>query len=123
MKTMVLGASPKPSRYSHRVTLLLQAQGYQVIPVGVRPGIIGHQQIVDLKSKPLFPELHTITLYLSKNNQQFWYQYILDLKPQRVIFNPGSENPELSQLLYQARIEWEESCTLVMLSVGNYQLA
>ena len=121
MKTMVMGASPKPYRYSHRVTLLLQEQGYPVIPIGVSKGIIGNQEIVDLTTKPTFQELHTITMYLSKENQQLWVQYILELKPQRVIFNPGSENPELCQQLVQAGISCEESCTLVMLSIGNFE--
>ena len=118
-----MGASPKPHRYSHRVTLLLQEQGYPVIPIGVRTGIIGNQQILDLSSKPSVQELHTITMYLSKENQQSWYQYILDLSPKRIIFNPGSENPELFQLLVDADIHCEESCTLVMLSIGNFEPA
>lgn len=122
MKTMVLGASPKPYRYSHRVTLMLQQNGFKVIPIGIHTGNIGGQPIIDLTEKPYFADLHTITVYLNSINQRSWWQYILELKPQRVIFNPGSENPELYKLLSTAGINNEEACTLVMLATGNFNL-
>ena len=121
MKTMVMGASPKPYRYSHRVTLMLQENGFEVIPMGIHQGTIGGLQIQDLNQRPLIQDLHTITMYLNETNQKPWYPYLLELSPKRVIFNPGSENYELFLKLEAAGIEFEESCTLVMLSTGNYR--
>jgi predicted CoA-binding protein len=123
MKIMVMGASPKSYRYSHRVTLMLQENGFEVIPVGIHPGVIGNVPIIDLNNRPVYDDIHTITMYLNHVNQRHWYQYILDLEPKRVIFNPGSENQDLLELLETAGIEYEESCTLVMISTGSFQPA
>lgn len=120
MKTLVLGASPKPYRYSNKVVLVLQEAGFEVIPIGINPGNIGSQRIYDLYQKPLFSDIHTITIYLNKWNQEQWYSYLIDLMPSRVIFNPGSENPEFYRLLGSSGIEFEEACTLVMLNTGSY---
>jgi len=120
MKTIVLGASPNPSRHSHRVTIMLLQQGYEVVPMGIRKGRIVDNDIVDLRSQPTIENVHTITLYLSVANQQSWYQYILDLNPLRIIFNPGTENPELRKMAKEKGIATEEACTLVMLTVDTY---
>jgi len=117
---MVLGASPKSYRYSNKVVLVLQEAGFEVIPMGINPGNIGSQRIYDLYQKPPFSDIHTITIYLNKRNQEEWYDYIIDLMPGRVIFNPGSENPEFYRLLELSGIEFEEACTLVMLTTGSY---
>jgi hypothetical protein len=49
-----------------------------------------------------------------------YYDYILSLKPKRIIFNPGTENEELMKLAKQNNIQPVVACTLVMLSIGNY---
>ena len=120
MKTMVMGASPKPHRISYRVTLILSEGGHEVVPIGINKGNIGSLEIKELESKPSIEDIHTISMYIGPANQRSWYQYILDLKPKRVIFNPGSENPEIYEKLTLAGIAFEESCTLVLLSTGSY---
>jgi predicted CoA-binding protein len=116
---MVLGASPNPSRYSHRATLYLAEKGYEVFPVGLRGGVIGDTTI--LTGPPIIEGIHTVTLYLGPQNQPNYYDYILnELSPQRIIFNPGTENEELIKLARENSIDVEVACTLVLLSIGNY---
>ncbi len=117
-KTVVIGASPNPQRYSHNATLKLVAHGEEVFPVGIRAGKIGKLDI--LLDKPLVSDVETVTLYVGPAHQGAWTSYILELSPKRVIFNPGTHNPELIQHLEQAGIETEEACTLVMLATGTY---
>ena len=117
-KTLVLGASLKPHRFSYKAILTLTCHGYPVAAVGLREGRIGE---VDIR-KP-FPELtdiHTVTLYVGPVHQSFYKDYILGLHPARVIFNPGTENPEFESLLDENGIEVVEKCMLVMLSKGEY---
>jgi len=90
------------------------------VPVGINQGTIGGLDIWDLRKKPSISKLHTVTVYLSPENQVSWYQYILDLHPKRLIFNPGSENPEFYQKLDTSNIFYEEACTLVMLAHHSY---
>lgn len=120
MKTVVIGASPNPGRVSNRVTLLLLQKGIEVVPLGIKNGTIGASSIVDLRSRPEIENVHTITMYLSAVNQAPWYHYILELDPERIIFNPGAENPELRELADKKGIYTEDACTLVMLSIDNY---
>jgi hypothetical protein len=94
--------------------------GFDVVPVGIHSGLIGKKAIVDLNERPIYPGIHTITMYLNRINQRMWYRYILELGPERVIFNPGSENPELYTILFENEILYQESCTLVMLASGSY---
>lgn len=117
---MVVGASPNAYRYSYVATLRLQQEGIEVVPIGINPGTIGNQPIIDLNQKPKFTDIHTVTMYLNPGNQISWYQYIIALQPERVIFNPGSENPELYGLLEDAGIKYVQACTLVMLASSNY---
>ena len=117
-KTIVLGASTNPSRYSHRVTNMLNANGYETIPIGIKKGEIGGIAIeTDLQEHK---EVDTITLYLNPERQKRYYDYIFSLKPKRIIFNPGTENPELIKLAKENGIEPIIACTLVMLSIGDY---
>ena len=118
MKVLVLGASPKSERYSYKATQMLRSFGHEAVPVGHSLGFIGETEI--LKSVPEEEVFDTVTLYLSPQNQEPYYQTILDLKPRRVIFNPGTENPNFETLLNQADIETEEACTLVLLSTGQF---
>ena len=117
-KTLVLGASLKSERYSNIATNRLLSHGHEVVPVGLRDGFIQHAKI--LTGKPKVEAVDTVTLYMNPKRQQDYYDYILDLKPKRIIFNPGTENMELIHLAEEQGIETEIACTLVMLSVGNY---
>jgi uncharacterized protein len=117
-KTVVIGASDNPERYAFRATVALKQRGHEVVPVGLKEGKIHSTDI--LKGKPEIPEVDTITLYVGPAHQPYWYDYILSLKPKRVIFNPGTENPVLEEMLEKNNIEPVIACTLVMLAIGDY---
>lgn len=117
-KTVVIGASDNPERYSYKATIALQRRNHEVIPIGLKDGEINGINII-VGKVDIF-NVDTITLYVGAKNQPFWYEYIIGLKPKRVIFNPGTENSEFEELLQQNNIETIEACTLVMLSIGNY---
>ena len=117
-KTIVLGATPNPDRYAYRATSRLKAQGYEVIPMGIRKGEIEGIKIEN--TTPQYEDVDTVTLYLNPELQKPYYDYIFSLKPKRIIFNPGTENFDLVRLAKKRGIETEIGCTLVMLSIGNY---
>jgi predicted CoA-binding protein len=114
-----LGASLKPERYAFKAVLNLLRNNIDVIAMGLGEGKIGSVSI----TKPYVPlnNIHTVSVYLAPNRQQVYYDYIIDLKPHRVLFNPGTENPELTRLLDLDGIQWENACTLVLLSTNQYQ--
>jgi predicted CoA-binding protein len=117
-KTLVIGASLNPGRYSYKAVSLLSASGFPVYALGLRPGKIGEVQVV---TTPLdYPDVHTVTLYINPKRQPGYYEYILSLSPERVIFNPGTENAEFERILHESGIAYIENCTLVMLSMGVY---
>lgn len=116
--TVVIGASPDSDRYSYKATVSLQIHGHKVYPVGIKPGKINNEDIIT--DKPQFEGVDTVTLYVGAQNQSGWQDYILNLKPKRIIFNPGTENPEFENIAKAKGIECIEACTLVMLSIGNY---
>ena len=117
-KTVVLGASDNPSRYSYLAVERLTQQQHPVIALGRKQGLIGNTSI--LTDRPAIEAVDTITLYLNEQNQKDFYDYILSLHPKRIIFNPGTENDELFDLARANGIEALEACTLVMLSTGQY---
>jgi predicted CoA-binding protein len=117
-KTVVLGASDNPSRYSFLAVERLREKGHPVVAVGKREGKINDTLI--LTGEPLVNDVDTVTLYLNPVLQVAAYDYILGLKPRRVIFNPGTENDELEEILRSKGIEPVEACTLVMLAAGLY---
>lgn len=117
-KTLVLGASNNPSRYSYRATRMLTQHGYEAVPVGIKKGNIAGIEIIN--DTPESDDIDTITLYLNPERQKQYYDYILSLQPNRIIFNPGTENYELAKLAKEQGIETEIACTLVMLSTGQY---
>ncbi len=117
-KTVVLGASPNPSRYSFLAVQRLKDKGHEVVPVGLRNGSIEGIEIQT--GHPPIADVHTVTLYVGARNQPAMYDYLLSLKPQRVIFNPGTENPELQRILLEKGVQYTEACTLVMLSTGDF---
>jgi len=117
-KTLVIGASTNPERYSNKAIKTLLAHGHETCALGNKAGEVDGVTIeTNMHS---IPGLDTITLYLNPRNQQPYYDYILSLKPKRIIFNPGAENPELEDLAKAAGIETKEACTLVMLHTGQY---
>jgi uncharacterized protein len=118
MKTVVIGASEKPERYAQLATMSLNKHGHEVIPVGLKKGVINGISIVTKDTK--IEDVDTVTLYVGPVHQPAWYEYILSLKPKRVIFNPGTENPELEELLSKNGIEFTQACTLVLLSTEQY---
>lgn len=117
-KTLIIGASDNPRRYAYLAAESLLANGHQIELLGIREGSI-FGQTIDTEKK-LFPEIDTVTLYLSPKNQSEYYDYILSLKPRRVIFNPGTENPDFIKQLNEKGISTEIACTLVLLSVHQY---
>lgn len=117
-KTLVIGASPNPARYSYLAVQRLNANQHPVVALGLQKGMIGNTEI-ETTQKP-FEQIDTITLYLNPFNQKQYYDYILSLQPKRIIFNPGAENNELSDMAAQKGIKTMEACTLVMLSTGQY---
>ena len=117
-KTVVLGASPNPARYSYLAVRKLQNHQHEVVAIGKRKGKIGDVEI-NTGHIPV-ADVHTITLYLNPQNQQEYYDYILDLQPARIIFNPGTENDELEKRALEKGIEPVQGCTLVMLGSGMY---
>lgn len=119
-KTVIIGASENRSRYAYLAAEMLHEYKNEFVPVGVKAGEVLGKQILDLKKKPAIPDVDTVTLYINPTNQQAWYDYILSLKPKRVIFNPGTENPELESILTQNKIEALEACTLVLLRSNQY---
>jgi len=118
-KTVVLGATNNPSRFAYRAVHKLQQQGHEVVPVGIRKGEVGGKSIINDRSIEI-KDVDTVTLYVGPQNQPDWYDYILSLKPKRIIFNPGTENPELERKAAQQNIETLHHCTLVMLASNSY---
>ena len=117
-KTLVFGASLNPSRYSNFAIHRLVNHGHDVVAFGLKTGNINGVEVdVDLKE---YKGIDTVTLYLNPARQKDYYTYIIGLKPQRVIFNPGTENPEFYKLLEANGIEAEVACTLVLLGTGQY---
>jgi len=119
MKTLVLGATPNPSRYAWLATVSLKKHGHEVYPVGIKKGNIEGLEIIN--NKPDLKDIHTVTLYLNPKNQVEWYDYIISLKPKRIIFNPGTENPEMVDLAIKNGIQTIQACTLVLLSTGEFE--
>ena len=116
--TLVLGASPNPDRYSFLATNLLHEKKYQVYPFGIKKGQIGDLAI--LNEWPKDEVIDTVTLYVGPAGQVEYYDAILALSPRRIIFNPGTDNPDLQALAISKGIETIEACTLVMLKTGQY---
>ncbi|GAA4463327.1 CoA-binding protein [Nemorincola caseinilytica] len=117
-KTLVLGASDNPGRYSNMAMLQLQRKGHDVVPVGKKAGTVNGMDIQT--TMPQTEDIDTVTLYLNPDHQKAYYDQILMLRPRRIIFNPGTENEELEEMAAQNGIKVMEACTLVMLNTGQY---
>jgi predicted CoA-binding protein len=118
-KTLVLGASPNPDRFSYKAIKNLQKRNIPVVAIGKRNAEVNGLPI--LKGMPAdIGTIHTITLYMSSKNQIEYYDYILSIHPKRIIFNPGTENPELAEAASLKGIEVVNDCILVMLNSGKF---
>ena len=118
MKTLVIGASTNKDRYSYKAIQRLRKLNFDVYALGLNEGEI---MDVKIRTQPLnFKSIHTVSIYLKPQNQFQYLNYLLKLKPKRVIFNPGSENEVLMNKLKEKKISCENSCTLVLLSTNQY---
>ena len=118
MKTLVVGASTNPERYSFIAANMLKSYGHEIILLGKKEGEVAGSQIETNQKQ--FEEIDTITMYVGAKHQPELYDYLLELKPRRIIFNPGTENPVFEEKAQQAGIAVEEACTLVLLSTHQY---
>ncbi|WP_340154937.1 CoA-binding protein [uncultured Winogradskyella sp.] len=117
-KTLVIGASLKEDRYSNIAINRLRSYNHPVKAFGLKLGRVNDvtidTELID------YDAIDTVTLYLNPKRQEDYYDYIISLKPKRVIFNPGTENPEFYKLLKENSIEFEVACTLVLLATNQY---
>ncbi len=118
MKTLVIGASPNPLRYSHKAVKRLREYGFEVEAIGKRETTIEDVEVY--RGFPDLKDIDTVTLYVGPANQKEYIDYIVSLRPRRIIFNPGTYNRILEDYASEAGIECIEDCTLVMLSSGDY---
>jgi hypothetical protein len=117
-KTLVLGASNKPGRFSMLALKSLVKHNFEVVAIGARSAELDGIPIINY---PIYPnDIHTVTLYLNPFRQKQYFDYIIEIKPKRIIFNPGTENPELLKIAKENGIEVVFGCTLVMLNNGEY---
>lgn len=119
-KTVIIGATNNPSRYAYLAAEMLDQYKHDFVPLGIKKGEVFGRPILNIFEKSEVTDVDTITLYIGPQHQQEWYNYILSLKPRRIIFNPGTENPELEMIANESGIEVLEACTLVMLRTGQY---
>ena len=118
MKVLVIGASNNPDRYAYKAIEMLLNYNHHPIPFSKKKAEV-FGLVIENEWKS-WDDVHTITLYINPELQKTYYQDIIALKPKRVIFNPGTENPEFEVLLKENEIEPIEACTLVMLSTGQF---
>lgn len=118
MKTLVIGATTNKERYAYKAIHSLIDKSHQVVAIGSKPGM-ALDVTIETEKKP-FKGVDTVTLYINPKIQENYYKYIVSLKPRRVIFNPGTENPEFYAILEQNHIQYETACTLVLLATNQY---
>jgi predicted CoA-binding protein len=114
----VLGASPNPERFSYKAVKLLVRHGNQVVPLGKRKGTIGDLAIVT--GQPVLTDVDTVLIYLAPGHQGEIFDYVLSLRPKRVVFNPGTESPEFEEILESYGIKVIKDCSLVMIASGRF---
>ena len=117
-KTLVLGASDNPARYSFLAIHKLREHKHPVVAIGKRTAMV-EDVPVQPETAPI-QDLDTVTVYLNPNNQKSYYDFVLEQHPRRVIFNPGAENPEFEKILTEQGVQVTEACTLVLLGTGQY---
>ena len=117
-KTLIIGASPDPSRYAYKAAHMLRSKGHEIVNVGIKKGEVAGVEIE--KPDTIYNDIDTNTLYIGPATQSQYFDYIVATNPKRLVFNPGTENKELQRLLRNNNIEYTEACTLVLLSIGQY---
>ncbi len=117
-KTLIIGASVKPDRYSYKAAEKLLANGHDIYMLGHKEGVLFDLPII--KEQKLYEDVDTVTMYVGPRNQEGYYDYIVSLQPRRVLFNPGTENPDFELILDKHGIEHEQACTLVLLATKNF---
>lgn len=115
---MVIGVSAKQDRYSNKAVHLLRKYGHEVIALGFESAEVSDVHVET--EWGIYEHVDTVSMYINPERQKAYYEYILGLKPSRIIFNPGTENKELEQLAKDQGILALEACTLVMLNTGQY---
>ncbi len=119
-KTVIIGATTNPSRYAYLAAGMLTEYNHEIVPIGLKKGEVFGKQILLINERPFVNNVDTVTLYIGPQHQPEHYDFILSLKPKRVIFNPGTENEEFEKLLETAGTETLQACTLVMLRSHQY---
>ena len=119
-KTIIVGATTNRGRYAYMAAEMLTEYGNEIVPMGIKRGKVVGQEILDIRKKPAIAGVDTLTLYIGPDHQPEWYDYLLSLKPKRIIFNPGTENDEFQRLAAKQGVEVLEACTLVMLRSNQY---
>lgn len=117
-RTLIIGASSNPERYAYKAAERLLSHGHEIELLGLRPEVV-YGKTIDTERKN-YKDIDTVTLYVGPQNQPSYYDYIISLNPERVIFNPGTENQEFQSLLKKNGIAFEEACTLVLLGTQQY---
>jgi len=119
-KTVIIGATTNPARYAFTAAGMLSEYGHEIVPVGIKSGSVYGKEILQINKRPVITDVDTVTLYIGPQHQPQHYDYILSLKPKRVIFNPGTENAEFEKLVTDSGAEALEACTLVLLRSNQY---
>ena len=114
-KTVIVGATPNQGRYAFLAASMLREYDHEIVPIGIKKGEVAGKEILDIRQKPPINDVDTVTLYIGPRHQPEWYEYLLSLKPKRIIFNPGTENEEFEKLAESRGIEAMQACTLVLL--------
>jgi uncharacterized protein len=120
MTTLIVGASPEPTRYAWLAAERLYTNGLPFVAIGTRQGEVLGQPILQLSERPSLVAIDTLTMYMNESNQEVWEDYLLSLRPRRIIFNPGAENGRLEEKARNLGIETANACTLVMIATGQY---
>jgi uncharacterized protein len=118
--TVIIGATTNKGRYAYLAADMLLEYNHPIIPVGIKEGEVFGHRILNIREKPVIPNVDTVTMYIGPRHQPEWYNYIIGLNPKRIIFNPGTENEEFAKMAEEAGIDAEQACTLVLLRSGQY---
>ena len=119
-KTVIIGATTNPGRYAWLAARMLTEYNHEIVPVGIKRGSVFGKEILNIFEKPEINDVDTVTMYIGPRHQPEHYEYILGLKPKRIIFNPGSENDEFIKRAEDQGVETLQACTLVMLRSLQY---
>lgn len=119
-KTVLLGASNNPDRVAYLAAHRLKENGIDFVPVSIKSGEVAGKKMLNLRELPTIQDVDTVTLYIGPKNMDEWMDYVISLKPKRIIFNPGTENPKLVEKAEKAGIASDFACTLTLLATGQY---